>query len=115
VAERPAPSRVLLVRLGALGDIVHAIPVAARLRREFPAARIDWLDAGRIKTTGDVVDQLVDRLLQAPLDGRRRWGLLRALGANREDAPYALDGEQTQQQLRTAVHLLMSMPEYQLA
>ena len=83
-------------------------------RRQAPA-RIDWLDAGRIKTTGDVVDQLVDRLLQAPLDGRRRWGLLRALGANREDAPYALDGEQTQQQLRTAVHLLMSMPEYQLA
>ena len=31
-------SRFLIVRLGALGDIVHAIPVAAALRRAFPDA-----------------------------------------------------------------------------
>jgi lipopolysaccharide heptosyltransferase I len=36
-------SRFLIVRLGALGDIVHAIPVAAALRRAYPTARIDWL------------------------------------------------------------------------
>lgn len=36
-------NRVLLVRLGALGDIVHAMPVAAALRASFPAARIDWV------------------------------------------------------------------------
>jgi lipopolysaccharide heptosyltransferase I len=36
-------NRILLVRLGALGDIVHAIPVAAALRRAYPAASIDWL------------------------------------------------------------------------
>jgi hypothetical protein len=83
-------------------------------RRQAPA-RIDWLDASKAKTCGDVVDQLVDRLLQAPLDPRRRWGLLRALGTNREEAPFVLDGERTQQQLRSAVHLLMSTPEYQLA
>jgi lipopolysaccharide heptosyltransferase I len=35
--------RILIVRLGALGDIVHAIPVAAALRRAYPDARIDWL------------------------------------------------------------------------
>ena len=29
-------NRILLVRLGALGDVVHAIPVAAALRRAFP-------------------------------------------------------------------------------
>jgi lipopolysaccharide heptosyltransferase I len=40
-------SRFLIVRLGALGDIVHAIPVAAALRRAFPAARIDWLVGAR--------------------------------------------------------------------
>src|SRR5689334_14437983 len=37
------PAKILIVRLGALGDIVHAIPVAAALRRAFPDARIDWL------------------------------------------------------------------------
>ena len=35
--------RILLVRLGSLGDIVHALPVAATLRAAFPEARIDWL------------------------------------------------------------------------
>jgi lipopolysaccharide heptosyltransferase I len=36
-------TRFLIVRLGALGDVVHAIPVAAALRRAFPSAKIDWL------------------------------------------------------------------------
>ena len=33
----------LLVRLGSLGDVIHAIPTAAALRARFPDARIDWL------------------------------------------------------------------------
>ena len=33
----------LIVRLGSLGDVVHAIPFAAALRAQFPAARIDWM------------------------------------------------------------------------
>ncbi|MGD0545831.1 MAG: glycosyltransferase family 9 protein [Candidatus Acidiferrales bacterium] len=36
-------SRFLLVRLGSLGDIVHALPAAAAIRDAFPDARIDWL------------------------------------------------------------------------
>ncbi len=34
---------ILIVRLGALGDIVHAIPAAAALRQAYPDARIDWI------------------------------------------------------------------------
>ena len=34
---------LLLVRLGSLGDIVHALPAASALRDTFPAARIDWV------------------------------------------------------------------------
>lgn len=37
------PSRILIVRLSALGDIVHAVPVLAALRRHDPSAEIDWL------------------------------------------------------------------------
>jgi lipopolysaccharide heptosyltransferase I len=33
----------LIVRLGALGDIVHTLPLAAALRAWRPEARIDWL------------------------------------------------------------------------
>ena len=47
--------RILLVRLGALGDIVHAIPVAAALRRAHPDARIDWLVSEKHREILDLV------------------------------------------------------------
>jgi lipopolysaccharide heptosyltransferase I len=34
--------RFLLVRLGSLGDVIHALPTASALRDTFPEARIDW-------------------------------------------------------------------------
>lgn len=34
---------ILVVRLGALGDLVHALPVVAAIRDAWPEARIDWL------------------------------------------------------------------------
>ncbi len=37
-----ADQRFLLVRLGSLGDVIHALPAAAALRDSFPQARIDW-------------------------------------------------------------------------
>src|SRR5438876_456059 len=55
-------SRILIVRLGALGDIVHAIPVAAALRRAFPTARIDWLVSARHRELLDLVP-VIDRRL----------------------------------------------------
>lgn len=36
-------ARFLLVRLGSLGDVIHALPAASALRDAFPEARIDWL------------------------------------------------------------------------
>jgi len=35
--------RILIVRMSALGDIVHALPVLAALRRAWPAAKVDWI------------------------------------------------------------------------
>jgi heptosyltransferase-1 len=34
--------RILIVRLSAMGDIIHAMPAVAGLRREFPDTQIDW-------------------------------------------------------------------------
>src|SRR5439155_22440925 len=42
-AAYPLVNKFLIVRLGSLGDVVHAIPVAAALRAEFPPARIAWV------------------------------------------------------------------------
>jgi heptosyltransferase-1 len=52
----------LIVRLGALGDVVHAIPVAAALRRACPAARIDWLVSAKHREILDLVP-VIDRRL----------------------------------------------------
>ena len=56
------PARLLIVRLGALGDVVHAIPVAAALRRAFPQARIDWLVSAKHREILDLVP-VIDRRL----------------------------------------------------
>jgi heptosyltransferase-1 len=48
----------LIVRLGALGDIVHALPLLAALRRARPDARIDWLVDTRHRAILDHVDGL---------------------------------------------------------
>ncbi|HBI43245.1 MAG TPA: hypothetical protein DDY78_10370 [Planctomycetales bacterium] len=35
--------RILLIKPSALGDVIHTVPVLAKLRARYPAARIDWL------------------------------------------------------------------------
>lgn len=63
--------KILIVRLGALGDIVHTIPAAAALREAMPGARIDWVvDAKHrelvdLVTVVDGVVPLADRTLRA--------------------------------------------------
>jgi lipopolysaccharide heptosyltransferase I len=64
----------LIVRLGALGDVVHAIPVVAALREAYPAARIGWLAHPRFVPLLELVAGL-DRI--HPLE--RRSGA-RAIG-----------------------------------
>src|SRR5258707_6891060 len=43
VPARRAFDRILLIKLSAVGDVVHALPVLAGLRARFPTAQIDWL------------------------------------------------------------------------
>ncbi len=63
--------KILLVRLGALGDIVHALPVAAALRERFPDARIDWLVDARHAALLDLVPAIDGRIVVAA-EGPRR-------------------------------------------
>jgi lipopolysaccharide heptosyltransferase I len=59
--------RFLIVRLGSLGDVIHAIPAAAALRRRYPEGRIDWLvDPGYVPLL-NLVSGLDARI---PLDPR---------------------------------------------
>lgn len=76
----------LIVRLGALGDIVHAIPVVAALRAAFPDARIGWLVHPRFASLLHLVDGL-DRV--HPLD--RRSGASAIRDVRREGYGVCLD------------------------
>jgi heptosyltransferase-1 len=39
----PAIERLLIVRLGAMGDVIHGLPAAAALREAFPEITLGWL------------------------------------------------------------------------
>ena len=74
-------SRFLIVRLGALGDVVHAIPVAAALRRAHPDARIDWLVSAKHREILDLVPVIDRRLvINDRSDASGGTSLLAAIG-----------------------------------
>jgi lipopolysaccharide heptosyltransferase I len=89
-------NRVLLVRLGALGDIVHAIPVAAALRRAFPSARIDWLVSAKHREILDLVPVIDRRLVVddrgSATGGRSLVETVRELRRERYDVAIDLQG-----------------------
>ena len=35
--------KILLIKLSAVGDVIHTIPVLNKLRRRYPSAQLDWL------------------------------------------------------------------------
>ena len=89
-------SRLLLVRLGALGDIVHAIPVAAALSRAFPSSRIDWLVSAKHRKLLDLVP-VIDRRLVIKDRGDAAGGTplaatIRELRRSRYDVVFDLQG-----------------------
>src|SRR5262249_37611129 len=60
--------RILIVRVSAIGDVVHGIPVLCALREAFPNAFLAWIAEG---TAGDVLEghPALDELVRVP----RRW------------------------------------------
>ena len=68
-------TRILVVRLGAMGDVIHALPAVASLRRNFPAARIAWAiePRWRVLLEGNpAVDELLESSRHDLLASARR-------------------------------------------
>src|SRR5664279_2425867 len=40
---KPSSCRILVVRLGAMGDVIHALPAVASLKHGFPGSRLTWV------------------------------------------------------------------------
>jgi uncharacterized protein (DUF1800 family) len=63
---------------------------------------------------GEAVDRLTTLLVHGSMDDGRKTALVTALGAGGPQAPVAAGGE-ADARFRSALHLLLSSPEYQLA
>ncbi|MEK6304619.1 MAG: lipopolysaccharide heptosyltransferase I [Acidobacteriota bacterium] len=85
--------RILIVKLSSIGDVVHALPAAAFLKRALPEAQISWVverSASAILKDSPVIDQLIEidtrSWRERPLsmhtlaDARARLGELRHRG-----------------------------------
>ena len=86
--------RILVVRLSALGDLVHTVPVVAALREGFPTARIDWLVDERFQAFVELVSD-VDRCIVWPRTGAGRFGRFRRVVSTlrRERYDIAVDAQ----------------------
>ena len=76
-------NRILIVRLGSLGDIVHAVPAAAALSRAWPGVAVDWVTAPGYR---DLVGMVRGLRRVITVDTRRMFGaegVLAAVGALR--------------------------------
>jgi ADP-heptose:LPS heptosyltransferase len=64
--------RILIVKLGAIGDVVHTLPAMAALRRAMPEAHIAWAveQGGAAKILRD--NPLLDDLIELDMRGWRK-------------------------------------------
>jgi len=69
---KPASGRILVVRLGAMGDIIHTLPAVASLKHSFPGWRLAW--AVEPKWAPLLEDNpFIDELLWFRRDGPAGW------------------------------------------
>jgi lipopolysaccharide heptosyltransferase I len=73
-----APRAIVLVKLSAIGDVLHGVPAAVALKRAFPAARIGWVVEGR---AADVLagHPAIDHLFRLPRGWLKSWKTLHSL------------------------------------
>jgi heptosyltransferase-1 len=77
-----SPHTVMVVRLGAMGDVLHALPAVACLKRSFPDCRLIWVIAPKwvpLLDANPYVDEILPFSRKRLHDLRRAVRTLRAL------------------------------------
>lgn len=66
--------RILFVKLGSIGDVVHTLPALAAVRRAMPGAKISWVVERR---AAEILrdNPLLETLIEVDTKGLRRWPL----------------------------------------
>lgn len=85
-------SKFLIVRLGAVGDLIHALPAAAAIRHAFPQARLDWLVDERHRALLDLVPIIDRRLAIRTSSAASLIDAVRELRRSRYDVALDLQG-----------------------
>ena len=64
--------RILIVKLGSIGDVVHTLPALAAVRRALPRAEISWAVERR---AAEILrgNRLLDSLIEVDTKALRRW------------------------------------------
>jgi len=73
---------ILVIRLSAMGDIIHALPAVASLKKSFPETRLAWLVAPKwmpLLEGNPYVDDLIPFRRRGVRDLKDSWIRLRAL------------------------------------
>jgi len=74
MAAYESSPRILIVRIGAMGDVLHALPAVAALREQLPTAHIGWAIEPRwaslLAANTQQNNPLVDRIHHVPV---REW------------------------------------------
>jgi heptosyltransferase-1 len=73
--------RILIVKLGSIGDIVHTLPALAAIRKAMPDAEISWVverRASEILRDNPLLDRLIEVDTKAPRRGLMSGETLRA-------------------------------------
>jgi heptosyltransferase-1 len=82
-AGKSVRSRILVVRLGAMGDIIHTLPAVASLKHSYPGSRLTWVVEPQwapLLEDNPFVDRLVLFERGTPGGLFRSWRALRAEG-----------------------------------
>jgi heptosyltransferase-1 len=96
--DETSARRILVVRLGAMGDIVHAMPAVRAIREKFPDAAVDWvverrwvplLNAAATNGHDRMAMPLVDRVHTVET---RAWRKAPLLAATRESLANSIRG-----------------------
>jgi heptosyltransferase-1 len=80
-AATSTSSRILVVRLGAMGDIIHALPAVASLKRSYPGSRLTWVVEPKwapLLEDNPFIDRIVLLRRDTVAGLRESWRALRA-------------------------------------
>ncbi|MFV0414963.1 MAG: glycosyltransferase family 9 protein [Chthoniobacterales bacterium] len=92
------PLHILIIKPGSLGDIIHALPAAAWIKKQYPESQLDWLVDTRWRPLLEKhphIDRLIEfprTRFQGPLASLRFFPWLKSLGTLRPDLTLDLQG-----------------------